>query len=591
MKGLNRKVLLVMVLTLVLIEISTLFLMYKSLSNHKPELEKVSLKNEIKKDMFAILIEQEDGTYETSDDNVWPTSKALVFDVEKSGCIDMNGEKLNGVLSYENGVATVETGNTSYCYLYFSIDKVAPESFAFYLGGDQNPPYTTSTTIGTYLEWQDTDIASYCVTNTEGSDSCTWVDTIETFAESTHTLTTGDGVKTAYAYLKDYAGNISVAVADTITLDTVAPVIDSVTKTSKETTSITIEVTGTDATSGTQLYYYKIGDGIFTYGASATHTFTGLTAGTTYSITVYIVDSAGNIGEQYTVSLKTEEDSFGGYLINNPTTGLNSTIEGGMYRYQGTINDVANYVCFGTTDKDTCTSNPGKYMYMIIGVVGEADSDMETEVNMVKVIKKEALDTKYAWAPAGNYWWNPSASSVSPLFNGLNGSYYLTNTGTYSYFSDSSWLDKIANIKWKYNDVLPNDLNMSAADMYLQEMAFSIPTAAKKISLMYLHDYYYAYQNGGLNCVDGGSYYTTCVNSWIHITKRDSGAPSQAEWTMVRGGSSSGYTYNFVIRIAGGVAGGYYSTNQYSVSPVFYLTTDVKYGSGTGTSTDPFIIS
>jgi len=54
--------------------------------------------------------------------------------------------------------------------------------------------------------------------------------------------------------------------------------------------------------------------------------------------------------------------NFGEYLINNPTAGLNSDIEGGMYRYQGTTNNVDNYVCFGTTDKNTCISNPDLYM-------------------------------------------------------------------------------------------------------------------------------------------------------------------------------------------------------------------------------------
>ena len=42
-----------------------------------------------------------------------------------SGCIDINGNKLDGVLTYDstNNIATIDTTNTSYWYLYFSIPK------------------------------------------------------------------------------------------------------------------------------------------------------------------------------------------------------------------------------------------------------------------------------------------------------------------------------------------------------------------------------------------------------------------------------------------------------------------------------------
>jgi len=595
MKGFNRRVLLVMVVTLVLIEMCTLFLMYKTLSNHKPELEKVSLKTEIKKDMFAILIEQEDGTYEESEDNIWPTSNTLMFDIEKSGCINTKGEKLDGAISFENGVATVETGSTAYCYIYFSIDKIAPESFTFYLGSKQNPDYTNQIYPVNYLSWTENDVESYCILNTPDSSACTWTEVSGNIAYPVHQLVSGDGEKTAYAYLKDRAGNISIAVSDNITLDTTAPVINSITKGNKETDSIKVVVDATDELSGIQEYQYKRTDQPnepFMKSEYSYYVFNGLLVGTEYQFSVYVVDNAGNIAGQI-VSLKTEEDSFGGYLVNNPTAGLNPLIEGGMYRYQGTINNVANYVCFGTTDKNTCTSNPGKYMYMIIGVVGEADAGMGTEVNMVKLIKKEALDSTYKWSDNGyDYQWNPNASYVSPLLNGINNSYFLTKTGTYSYFNDSSWLNKIADINWYYVNDFDESVNYTAEEIYNEEHSQSVFMTPKKMSLMYMSDYYYAYQSGGLDCYNNHGNDSTCRQAWIYLNNRDQSPPSAAEWTMQRNGYGS-YVFACVIRntSTGGINCSYYASNYYSASPVFYLTTDVKYSSGTGTSTDPFIIN
>ena len=76
------------------------------------------------------------------------------------------------------------------------------------------------------------------------------------------------------------------------------------------------------------------------------------------------------------------------YLLENPTSGLNTTEEGGLYRYQGTNDTVNNYICFGTSDKSTCTGNTDIYMYRIIGI---------NEDGQLKLIKKEALNTTYAW--------------------------------------------------------------------------------------------------------------------------------------------------------------------------------------------------
>ena len=109
-----------------------------------------------------------------------------------------------------------------------------------------------------------------------------------------------------------------------------------------------------------------------------------------------------------------------------------SGLEGDGYRFtgSGTATDSTspkNFICFGTTDKNTCTANPETYMYRIIGVFADENGD-----NHVKLIKYTQL---------GDYEWNSSHSDVdwenSTLYAGLNGSYFLTNT-TYSYMQDAT---------------------------------------------------------------------------------------------------------------------------------------------------------
>ena len=52
-----------------------------------------------------------------------------------------------------------------------------------------------------------------------------------------------------------------------------------------------------------------------------------------------------------TVSV-TVKNPAGNAILTLKPTGLNTTMEGGLYRYQGT--SVNNYICFGISTKSTC---------------------------------------------------------------------------------------------------------------------------------------------------------------------------------------------------------------------------------------------
>ena len=87
--------------------------------NNKKEviLDDVKLKENLKNDSIAIMLEQSDGTYKESNTSTFPSN--MLFNSEKSGCIDNVGNKIENSLTYSNGVVYVETGSTTYCYIYF----------------------------------------------------------------------------------------------------------------------------------------------------------------------------------------------------------------------------------------------------------------------------------------------------------------------------------------------------------------------------------------------------------------------------------------------------------------------------------------
>jgi len=67
------------------------------------------------------MISDGNGGYVESDSNIFPTD--MKFNAEKSGCIDLNGNKLDSTLSYSNGQISVSSDKTSMCYVYFDEDN------------------------------------------------------------------------------------------------------------------------------------------------------------------------------------------------------------------------------------------------------------------------------------------------------------------------------------------------------------------------------------------------------------------------------------------------------------------------------------
>lgn len=120
----NKKVRNLLIILLVLIEIGAIFLAYKSFDN-KDKIKKVNL-TESNNSLFAIMVEQEDGTFK--EESSWPGSN-YIYEESMSGCVDSSGKKIEDSLIYDPETNTVilETEYTTHCYLYFK----APEQKYF----------------------------------------------------------------------------------------------------------------------------------------------------------------------------------------------------------------------------------------------------------------------------------------------------------------------------------------------------------------------------------------------------------------------------------------------------------------------------
>ncbi len=73
------------------------------------------------------MINDGSGNYTESSEKNFTNLGDVRFNSTKSGCIDLNGNKINNALAFDNSAkkVTVTSGKTVYCYLYFDPSKTA----------------------------------------------------------------------------------------------------------------------------------------------------------------------------------------------------------------------------------------------------------------------------------------------------------------------------------------------------------------------------------------------------------------------------------------------------------------------------------
>ena len=377
------------------------------------------------------------------------------------------------------------------------------------------------------------------------------------------------------------------------------PVINSINLTEVTNNSITISVSATEGTNPISNYYYVINDGNPVSTTSNTYTFSGLSAGETYTIKVYIVDKEGYSSDTSSLNVETESIVYLADYIKNTVyqgdginnlyyhdgqgsyTNANQEIGDNSYRYSGA--NPNNYVCFGS-DAATC---PEDNLYRIIGVFG-------SEVKLIKSTygTSSQLGTGGAYVSSYNYYWNNSNGSRSTNtwseanLNTVNlNTNFLNNIG-------STWSNLIATHSWKVGGMTrANGGTSNAKTAYNYEVgsSSSSTTYSAKIGLMYVSDYYYGATNTywtypGYSGSAAGSNYdyrAAASNNWMCL--------GVTEWTISRVSDDSHYA--FYVYYSGLVNGYTVNYGSSAVRPVFYLTSSTTYVSGSGTESDPIRLS
>ncbi len=543
----------------VLIGISTIFVIAifaitLSLTLFKSE-ENIVLsnndKNLINNSFLTLMLEQSDGTYQESTTNTWPSGN-YAFNSELSRC--ENGGELRW--DRENGIVELLSNKSDGCYVYFDLYNVVT------ITNVSATKTTNSVTLTVTVDAGENPVATYYFSMDGGNSYQTSNTSSYTFSNLT------DNTKyTFQVYAVDSEGYESnEEIIEVITDAYVNPVVNSVTATSVSNNSITVSVSASAGTNTIQTYYYSINNGSYTSSSSNSYTFSGLSAGQSYSIRVYVRDTNGVDSNVYTINAETENiilladyikglyTSQGSNGIYYHTSSLANSAGDNSYRYAGA--NPNNYVCFGS-DAATCPSNN---LYRIIGI-------FDGEVKLIKNISY------------GSYRWSGSSTNRSDVWSESTLNTNVLNE-TYLNSLGNTWNSKITNHIWKVGGIFSSNGQSTPQIAYSYEVGTnsSSTTYIAKIGLMYISDYGFGTSN---------TYWTTHLNNYSNVANNNWLYLGSSEWLITRYLDQSRYAFRVYSTYGGIISNDNVYNNTNEVRPTFYLNSNVEYASGTGTSSDP----
>ena len=227
------------------------------------------------------------------------------------------------------------------------------------------------------------------------------------------------------------------------------------------------------------------------------------------------------------------------------------------YRYSGA--NPNNYVCFGATGAD-CQNEDNQYR--IIGVFND----------QVKLIKATSYGS-YAWdADNINSW---DGTTKPDIYTTLNTTYYNT--------LGSEWQGLIADHNFEVGGIDMSNTN-TAKQYYDVEVGTGQSGYVEnmKIGLMYISDYGYGASTDKWTIALNSLSYGT--DNWLF-----SGSGSD-EWLISRSNIVADRAFTVDFSDSGLVRSDDVGSTSF-IRPSFYLNSNVELTSGTGTSSDPFILS
>ena len=231
------------------------------------------------------------------------------------------------------------------------------------------------------------------------------------------------------------------------------------------------------------------------------------------------------------------------------------------YRYAGS--NPNNYVCFGSEE----SSCPEDNLYRVIGVFGDNNHGLSGQ-KLVKLIKVNSYINSYWNSKSSNDW------QSSKLRTTLNENYLSTFSSEYQ--------NMIANVNWKIDGKKSYSSSLSFIDFYKEEINNNINNDMKKIGLMYVTDFLYAFPSNYWEKVINDYEANNIKNeNWLYF--------GNYEWTISKISDKTNMVFTisnqgYIDEING------YVTDKYESRPSFYLNQSVQYIKGSGTISDPIYV-
>ena len=162
----KRKTTIIFVIGVILTIVSSMFLINNKLSDKETQLDEVKLKDIKENNMFAIMVNDGSGKYTSN--NQFP-GDGYKFNSEKSGCMDNNSQLIPDSLSFDEKEqkAIVNTGQTSYCYLYFDVIPQTLQTLQSKSGSG-----LSSASVGGMYRYQGADVDNYICLGSLNNTDC-----------------------------------------------------------------------------------------------------------------------------------------------------------------------------------------------------------------------------------------------------------------------------------------------------------------------------------------------------------------------------------------------------------------------------------
>ena len=449
---------------------------------------------------------------------------------------------------------------------------------------------------------------SYCVTTEE---SCTPNETASITDNSfTTALNSNANPQKLCVRVTDEYNQVGEGCSEAYLVDGTNPSI-SITNTSVTENSISVTVSGSDSHSGIAQYRFSSDNGsnyvdVDTSDSSYTYTFNNLEAGTSYNISVQIVDEAGNINI-VSQAIETESNKVGDKILANYPT--------------------VRTRMFPLTKSSTVTGNTTGVIYK------SANSNQYDNDGEVYYFAGNPTDNWVKWA--GFYWRIIRINgngSIRMIYQGTSANTTGTNTQLQtSTFNDDYDRSEYVGLKYttgSQHGTGSNSTIMGVLNTFYQEklasyaddidtnvgfcsdrnMASGYSWSSQPSSTIYYAAYGRLVQsssnvNPSFKCSNTSDLLKIPVGlitadevvmaglPWSGSTTSNYLYTGQHYWTLSPSYFSSSSSYAYVIRVSSsGRLNDYRVTYTYGVRPVVNLKSSVQITGGNGSSSNPYVI-